>query len=83
MKKYWFCGRIENMNVTELARQLKTTTSELFTKLPALGFDIGRKAIKVDDRIAYRIMESWRRQERQEREAVSYTHLTLPTNREV
>ncbi|MEI6288639.1 MAG: translation initiation factor IF-2 [bacterium] len=68
MKKYWFCGRIENMNVTELARQLKTTTSELFTKLPALGFDIGRKAIKVDDRIAYRIMESWRRQERQERE---------------
>jgi translation initiation factor IF-2 len=56
------------MNVTELARQLKTTTSELFDKLPELGFDIGRRAIKVDDRIAARIIESWNRQSKKDKE---------------
>jgi translation initiation factor IF-2 len=48
------------MNVTELARNLRTTTSELFEHLPKMGFDIGRRAIKVDDRIAARIMRAWR-----------------------
>ena len=44
------------MNVTELARKLKVTTDDLLNKLPELGFDIGRKAIKVDDRLAQRII---------------------------
>ncbi|MFA5029789.1 MAG: translation initiation factor IF-2 [Patescibacteria group bacterium] len=56
------------MNVTELARQFKVTTSELFDKLPALGFDIGRRAIKVDDRIANKIIEAWKSQVKHERE---------------
>ena len=36
------------MNVTELARKLKIPTSELKEILPELGFDIGRKAIKIN-----------------------------------
>lgn len=48
------------MNITELARNLRTTTNELFEHLPNMGFDIGRRAIKVDDRIAARIMRAWR-----------------------
>jgi translation initiation factor IF-2 len=47
------------MNITELARKLRTTTNELFEHLPQMGFDIGRRAIKVDDRIAARIMKAW------------------------
>ncbi|MFA6553119.1 MAG: translation initiation factor IF-2 [Patescibacteria group bacterium] len=45
------------MNVTELARKLKIPTTELKTLLPKLGFDIGRKAIKINDNIAERIIE--------------------------
>ncbi len=48
------------MNVTELARKLKIPTTELKTLLPKLGFDIGRKAIKVNDNIAERIIERFR-----------------------
>src|SRR3989344_3037908 len=56
------------MNISELARQLKVTASELFDKLPELGFDIGRRAIKVDDRIAQKIIEVWKGQSKKERE---------------
>lgn len=48
------------MNVTELARRLKIPTSELKEFLPRLGFDIGRKAIKVDDKSAYMIIDKIR-----------------------
>src|SRR5690606_5953080 len=47
------------MNVTALARKLKTTTTELFDVLPELGFDIGRRAIKIDDRTAQKIIAKW------------------------
>lgn len=56
------------MNATELARQLKTTTEELFDQLPKLGFDIGRKAIKIDDKIAQKIIKSWKLHEKEKRE---------------
>jgi translation initiation factor IF-2 len=49
------------MNVTALARQLKVTTQELLEKLPELGFDIGARAIKVDDRLAPKIIAAWKR----------------------
>jgi translation initiation factor IF-2 len=49
------------MNVSELSRRLKTTTKELLDVIPAGGFDIGRRAIKVDDRIAHRIIQQWPR----------------------
>ncbi len=47
------------MNITELARKLKITTKELKQKLPELGFDIGMKAIKVDEQIAQKIIQAW------------------------
>ena len=47
------------MNITELARKLQITTQELKDVLPTLGFDIGQRAIKVDDRQAHKIIESW------------------------
>jgi len=52
------------MNVTELARKLKVTSNELLDKLPELGFDIGKRAIKVDDRLALKIMDAWKTNER-------------------
>lgn len=48
------------MNVTELARQLRVNSAEeLLTILPEFGFDIGKRAIKVDDKIAQKIVRAW------------------------
>jgi len=44
------------MNVTELARRLKMTTKEFLDLLPELGFDIGRKAIKIDKNLVEKII---------------------------
>lgn len=49
------------MNVADLARKLKVTSTELLDKLPHLGFDIGRRAIKIDDRLAEKIIDAWKR----------------------
>ncbi len=48
------------MNISELARKLRVSTDELRAKLPELGFDIGAKAIKIQDREAGRIEYAWR-----------------------
>ncbi|MBU4360417.1 translation initiation factor IF-2 [Candidatus Parcubacteria bacterium] len=45
------------MNITELARQTRIPTPKLREILPELGFDIGMKAIQVDDRIARKIID--------------------------
>ena len=45
------------MNVTELARQLKLSVEITRHIIPRVGFDIGLKAIKVEDKIAYQIIE--------------------------
>lgn len=47
------------MNITELARILKITTQELRDKLPLIGFDIGQKAIKIDNSTAQKIIREW------------------------
>ncbi len=47
------------MNVTELARILKISPQELLDKLPQLGFHIGQRAIKVDNKTAQRIIREW------------------------
>jgi len=47
------------MNISELARRLRINPVELREKLPQLGFDIGQKAIKIDDRAAAKIIQSW------------------------
>jgi len=49
------------MNVTELARRLKVPTKELRELLPKLGYDIGQKAIKIDQKLANEIIQNWRR----------------------
>jgi len=53
------------MNFVDLARKLKLTPNELRDALPGLGFDIGRKAIKVDDRVAVQIIQKWKEYEKQ------------------
>lgn len=61
------------MNVTELARILRISPQELRDKLPLFGFDIGQKAIKIDNLSAQRIIREWPRlirelEEKQKRE---------------
>ncbi len=48
------------MNVTELARRMRMNTHTLLEILPEFGFDIGKKAIKVDDRVAQKILRQSR-----------------------
>lgn len=61
------------MNVTELARRLRIHPKKLLEILPEFGFDIGARAVKVDDRVAGQIQKEWRRikriLERREQEA--------------
>jgi len=47
------------MNVTELARKVRFPAEELKRILPEFGFDIGMRAIKVDDRTAQQIIRQW------------------------
>ena len=49
----------DTMNVTELARRVRFPAEELKRILPEFGFDIGMRAIKVDDRMASRIIQEW------------------------
>ena len=53
------------MNVTELARKLKITPNELREHLPGLGFDIGRKAIKINSNVARKIIKNWSKLKKQ------------------
>ena len=45
------------MNVSELARQLHVPVRDLFEILPQYGFDIGARAVKIDDRVAGKIIQ--------------------------
>ena len=47
------------MNISELARRLRCHPDELREKLPMLGFDVGRRAIKIDDRLVDKIIVKW------------------------
>lgn len=47
------------MNVSELARLLKVHPQDLRDRLPQMGFDIGQKAIKVDNSVANKIIRIW------------------------
>jgi len=47
------------MNVTELARRLRIHPKELLRILPEYGFDVGMKAVKIDNKVAQQIMRSW------------------------
>lgn len=45
------------MNVSEMYRELKMTKDEFFALVKEIGFDIGERAIKVDDRVALKIIQ--------------------------
>ncbi|HTK04729.1 MAG TPA: translation initiation factor IF-2 [Candidatus Eisenbacteria bacterium] len=60
------------MNISELARRLRANPDELREKLPQLGFDVGRKAIKVDDRLVNKIMEKWSEMRKTDRLKMKY-----------
>ncbi len=60
------------MNISELARKLRVNAEELRDKLPELGFDIGRKAIKIDDNLAFRIMRAWNEFQIRKRQEAEY-----------
>lgn len=47
------------MNISELARILKIAPQDLRDNLPKLGFDIGQKAIKIDNFTANKIIRNW------------------------
>ncbi|MFA5133545.1 MAG: translation initiation factor IF-2 [Patescibacteria group bacterium] len=52
------------MNISELARKLKINPNELRIMLPEMGFDVGQKAIQVDNKIAQKIIDNWRELQR-------------------
>jgi translation initiation factor IF-2 len=49
------------MNISELARILRISPQELKNLLPEFGFSIGKKAIKVDNNTAKKIIKEWPR----------------------
>ena len=57
---------MRRMNVSDLARRLRTTPQELLAKLPELGFDIGARAIKIDEAMGEKIAKKWMEHDRQQ-----------------
>ncbi len=55
------------MNVTELYRELKMTKDEFFTLVNELGFDIGERAIKIDDAVAVKIIQAIKKKRKADR----------------
>lgn len=55
------------MNVTEVARRLKMNTKDLLDKLPELGFDIGKRAIKIDANLVEKIVAAVEADRRKQR----------------
>ncbi|MFA6537078.1 MAG: translation initiation factor IF-2 [Patescibacteria group bacterium] len=69
------------MNITELARRLNVNANELREKLPELGFDIGAKAIKIEDNLASRISKAWRDFQDREKQKQAYLKMTKKEER--
>ncbi len=69
------------MNISELARRLNLSTNELREKLPDLGFNIGGKAIKIEDNLAGRIIKAWRDYQDREKQKAAYLKITQKDQR--
>ncbi len=54
-----------DMNVTELYRELKMTKDEFFQMAQGLGFDIGERAIKIDDAVAVKLIDAIRKKRKE------------------
>ena len=70
------------MNVTELARKVKVDTKELLEILPVVGFHIGRRAIKIDNKQAQSIIKKWPRLLAQYKELTEVVE-EVPTEEEI
>lgn len=55
------------MNISELARQLKTEPQILLEILPKLGIDIGEKAIQINDVLVEKAKNAWGLHQRREK----------------
>lgn len=62
------------MNVTEIIRELKMTKEEFFPLVNKLGFAVGERAIKIDDRIAVRLIEAIKHERKQTRRQSLFQH---------
>ncbi|MDF1497247.1 MAG: translation initiation factor IF-2 [Patescibacteria group bacterium] len=71
------------MNVSDLARRLKVTPQELLEKLPKLGFDIGQRAVKLDNRTAEQIFKKWTMEQRRQRLRGQLLELSTESGAEV
>ncbi len=47
------------MNISELARKLKITNNQLHEGLVQMGIDVGRRAIKIDNAVALKVLKNW------------------------
>jgi translation initiation factor IF-2 len=54
------------MNISKLARQLKTEPQILREILPSLGIDIGAKAIQIDEALIPKVKSAWKLYQRRE-----------------
>ncbi len=63
------------MNASALARKLKMTTTELLEKLPQMGFDIGARAIKIDDRLVDKIIKAFEDEKRKKQQLESQSRI--------
>ena len=64
------------MNISELARRLRVNAEELRQHLPELGFDVGSKAIKIEDSLAGRIIRAWREYQDRLKQKAAYEKIT-------
>ncbi|MFZ5390669.1 MAG: translation initiation factor IF-2 [Patescibacteria group bacterium] len=69
------------MNITELARRLKIPTQQLKDELPRLGFDIGQRAIKIDDAVANKVIKLWQ-EKRQTQQQDKYVVIEKKLNKD-
>lgn len=56
------------MNISSLARKLKTTPRELKELFPKLGFDIGQRAIQIDNKVAEKFEKKFREYQKAEKQ---------------
>lgn len=52
------------MNIAELLRKLKMNKDEFFPLVKGLGFDVGERAIKIDDRVGNKILLAIKNQQK-------------------
>ncbi|MFH0779623.1 MAG: translation initiation factor IF-2 N-terminal domain-containing protein, partial [Parcubacteria group bacterium] len=64
------------MNISELARKLSVNPNDLKAKLPELGFDVGLRAIKIDNSMAEKIVRAWRDYVKREEQKKAYLKIS-------